>query len=150
MKELIAGLAAAIVLVACTRESGDAHDGTSANASPSSVTMMSGSNVPSGASIAPSSKALPTTGLSVWQEAGLILGLSDEAAEHRLTKVLARHNVVASDANIRDVVGAMLRFRDGEGVDLSRQLTCMESGVRSPSGDQWQDTLAWCVVELTS
>ena len=87
--------------------------------------------------------------LSVWQEAGAMMGLDAANAERRITTVLASHNTVASDANVKDLVGAMLRFRDSNGVELDRQLSCMESGVKSPSGGQWQDTLAWCVVELS-
>lgn len=87
-------------------------------------------------------------GLDIWQSAGVILDLPPTEAERRLTNVAAAHGKVASDAFVRQFVGALLRFRDKYGVDPARVLVCTESGVRSPLGSTWQDTMSYCVVEL--
>ena len=87
--------------------------------------------------------------LSIWEQVSITLPeLSKEQSKQLVQAVLARHGTVASDANIKDMVGALLRFQDSSGVDPVRVLECMNSGVRSPTGRAWQDTMAFCVVEL--
>lgn len=92
----------------------------------------------------------PQSKLPIWQSVGLMLGTSEEEAESIVTKVLGAHNVVASDENIKNMVGALLVFRDQDSVAPLRVLTCMDSGVRSPFGPAWQETMAYCVTELAS
>lgn len=90
----------------------------------------------------------PGQELPLWQSVGLMLNASDDEAEALVTSVLAKHNLVASDTNVKEVIGGALIFRDQDKVDVKRVLTCMDSGVRSPTGSAWQDTMAYCVTEL--
>lgn len=90
----------------------------------------------------------PEQTLSLWQSVGLMVGLPEKEAETLITRVLGDHRVVASDKNVKDFVGALLRFRDQDNVSPERVLACMDTGVRSPTGPQWQDTIAYCVTEL--
>lgn len=86
--------------------------------------------------------------LPLWQSVAPMIGTSEAQAETLITSVLARHNVVASEHNVKDLVGALLRFRDQDNVSPRAVLNCMDSGVRSPTGPFWQDTIAYCVTEL--
>ena len=88
--------------------------------------------------------------LPLWQSVGLMLDLPEDEAEQLVTRVLARHNTVASDENVKHLMGAALVFRDQDHVDPKRTLNCMDSGVQSPTGSAWQDTIAWCVTELAN
>ncbi len=86
--------------------------------------------------------------LPLWQSVGLMIGTSDEEAEATITRVLGKHNAVASDDIVKQLVGALLTFRDQDQVDPQRVLSCMDNGIRSPTGSIWQDTMAYCVTEL--
>ena len=72
--------------------------------------------------------------LPLWQSVGLMIGTTEVEAEELVTRVLAKHNDVASDNNVKSLVGALLVFRDQDHVEPKRVLTCMDSGIRSPLG----------------
>lgn len=115
---------------------------------PKTTSELGKSEEIAGSSQTDSASAPKRQELPLWQSVALMVGTSEAAAETLITSVLAKHDTVASEQNVRDLVGALLRFRDQDNVSPKSVLTCMDSGVRSPTGPFWQDTIAYCVTEL--